>query len=75
MKYYRVIFSVDDYGLSLDVLNLIVEAKDYVDAITAGIHTYRLGVPEGIKALDINSINCYECSALEEEGKKNEERV
>lgn len=70
MKYYRVIFSVEDYGLSLDVLNLIVEAKDYVDAITAGIHTYRLSVPEGIKALDITSINCYECTALDEEGKE-----
>ena len=70
MKYYRVIFSVDDYGLSLDVLNLIVEAKDYVDAITAGIHTYRLSVPEGIKKLDINNIECWECRSLEEDNEK-----
>ena len=65
MKYYRVIFSVIDGSVTLDVLNLIVEAKDYVDAITAGIHTYRLSVPEGIKKLDINSIECWECRSLE----------
>ena len=67
MKYYRVIFSVDDGVLSLEVLNLIVEAKDYVDAITAGIHTYRLSVPEGIKKLDINNIECWECHSLMED--------
>lgn len=67
MKYYRVIFSVDDGVLSLEVLNLIVEAKDYVDAITAGIHTYRLSVPEGIKKLDINNIECWECRSMEED--------
>lgn len=66
MKYYRVIFSVIDEGVTLDVLNLIVEAKDYVDAITAGIHTYRLSVPEGIKKLDINDITCWECEYLKE---------
>ena len=67
MKYYRVIFSVYDGVISLEVLNLIVEAKDYVDAITAGIHTYRLSVPEGIKKLDINDIDCWECHSMEEE--------
>ena len=66
MKYYRVIFSVNDGVLTLEVLNLIVEAKDYVDAITAGIHTYRLSVPEGIKKLDINNIECWECRSLME---------
>lgn len=50
----------------MEVLNLIVEAKDHMDAITSGIHTYRLSVPECIKKMDVNDIECYEITGLED---------
>ena len=37
----------------IEVLRLIVEAPNRIDAITSAIHTYRLSVPEKIKALDL----------------------
>ena len=63
MKLYRFILS---FKGRMEVLNLIVEAKDHMDAITSGIHTYRLSVPECIKKMDVNDIECYEITGLED---------
>ena len=55
MKYYDVSICIRLAGglQRLQVLRLIVEAPNRIDAITEAIHTYRLSVPEKIKALDL----------------------
>ena len=55
MRYYdcTVCIRLGDGLQRLEVLRLIVEAPNRIDAITSAIHTYRLSVPEKIKALDL----------------------